>query len=238
LAAVLIPLQIFGGDLLGLNTLKHQPEKIAAMEGVWQTQRGAPFLLFALPDPETRTNKYEVGIPKLSSLVLTHDLDGEIKGLNDFIAHPPVPQVFWAFRIMIGTGILMLLISWTTVFQLRKTGTPKPWLARILVFMTFSGWVATVSGWYVTEIGRQPWLVYGVLTTSQAASDVPSTLILPTLLMYLAVYAFLITAYIKTVFYLARKADDAPDRLDRAPIGTRPGVAASRQILESSEEAV
>jgi cytochrome d ubiquinol oxidase subunit I len=235
LAAILIPLQIFGGDLLGLNTLKHQPQKIAAMEGVWYTQRGAPFILFAIPDPETRTNKYEISIPKLSSLILTHDFNGEVKGLNDFLVHPPVPQVFWSFRVMIGTGILMLLVSWISVWQLRKKGAPPLWLSKILVLMTFSGWIATVSGWYVTEIGRQPWVVYGVLTTSQAASDVPSTMILPTLIMYLTLYAFLIVAYIKTVFYLARRADDVPDRLDRSPVGTRPGVAASRQILESGE---
>ena len=233
--AVLIPLQIVGGDLLGLNTLKHQPEKIAAIEGVWETQRGAPFLLFAVPNTQTRSNDYAIGIPYLSSLILTHDLHGEIKGLNDFETHPPVPQVFWFFRVMIFVGVAMLAMSWAGVWQLRKGKTPRPWLIKILVPMTFSGWIGTVAGWYVTEIGRQPWVVYGVLATHQAASDVPSTMILPTLMMYLAVYVFLVAAYVKTLFYLARRADEAPDRPDRAPIGTRPGVAASRQILESGE---
>jgi cytochrome d ubiquinol oxidase subunit I len=109
LAAILIPLQIFAGDMHGLNTLKHQPAKVAAMEGLWDTERGVPLLLFAIPDEKTRTNKFEVGIPKVASLILTHDADGEIKGLNDFVGkHPPVLQVFWAFRIMVGAGMLIV----------------------------------------------------------------------------------------------------------------------------------
>ncbi len=205
-AALLIPVQIWVGDLHGLNTLKHQPAKLAAMEGIWETQRGAPAVLFALPDPATQSNKYELAIPKLASLYLTHDWDGEVKGLKDFGPdHPPVAPVFWAFRTMVGVGLLMLAVSWLGVWQVRKRGL-QPWLARTLVGMTFSGWVALLAGWYVTEIGRQPWLVQGVLKTAQAASQVPAHNIAFTLAMYLVLYAVLLAAYVRVVFYLARKA--------------------------------
>lgn len=209
LAAILIPLQIFAGDMHGLNTLKHQPAKVAAMEGLWDTERGVPLLLFAIPDEKTRTNKFEVGIPKVASLILTHDADGEIKGLNDFVGkHPPVLQVFWAFRIMVGAGMLMLAVSWLAAWQLKRTGETHPWLTRALIGMSFSGWVATVAGWYVTEIGRQPFLVYGVLRTADAASSVSGGMIAATFLMYLTTYVLLTISYISVVFYLARKAGE------------------------------
>ena len=210
LAAFLIPLQIIAGDLHGLNTMKHQPAKLAAMEGIWETQKGVSAVLFALPDEQTRSNKYEIAIPKFASFYLTHDWDGEVKGLNDFKGkHPPVAPVFWAFRIMVGVGMLMLLVSWASVFQLKpwKKNEKREltiWHARVLVGMTFAGWVALVAGWYVTEIGRQPWLVTGLMTTLEAASKVPAPKIALSLAMYLVMYAALIVAYITVVFYLAR----------------------------------
>jgi cytochrome d ubiquinol oxidase subunit I len=207
LGAVLIPVQILVGDLHGLNTLEHQPAKIAAMEGIWETGRGAPLLLFAVPDAEQRTNHFEVAIPNLASLILTHELDGELQGVNAFgDRHPPVGPVFWAFRVMVGIGSLMLATSWLAAWQLGRRGDMMPWLARVLVAMSFSGWVATVAGWYVTEIGRQPYLVYGVLTTAQATSNVPAPMIATTLAMYLTLYAALVVAYITVLFHLARKA--------------------------------
>ena len=208
-AAVLIPIQIFVGDLHGLNTLQHQPAKIAAMEGIWETQRGAPAVLFAIPDKASQSNKLELAIPKLASLYLTHDINGEVKGIKDFgDKHPPVGPVFWAFRLMVGTGLLMLAVSWFSAWKLRKMGNTvalPTWLMRVLVAMTFSGWLALVAGWYVTEIGRQPWLVHGVLTTAQAASTVPAANIALTLAMYLTLYAALLVAYVSVVFHLARK---------------------------------
>jgi cytochrome bd ubiquinol oxidase subunit I len=210
LAAVLIPLQIVAGDFHGLNTLEHQPAKLAAMEGIWQTQKGVPAVLFALPDAKAKENRYEIAIPKLASLYLTHTLDGEVRGLNEFEGkHPPVAPVFWAFRIMVGMGLLMLAVSWTCAFQLAPwkkdpARTLRPWQAKLLVAMTFAGWVALVAGWYVTEIGRQPWLVTGVLTAADAASKVPAPRIAFTLALYLTLYAALITAYISVVLYLAR----------------------------------
>ena len=205
-AAALIPLQIVVGDQHGLNTLHYQPAKIAAMEGIWETQKGAPAVLFAMPDKATQTNKFEVAIPKLASLYLTHDWDGEIKGIKEFgDQHPPVAPVFWAFRTMVGVGLLMLAVSWLGSWQVRK-GEVSTWLLRVLVSMTFAGWVALIAGWYVTEIGRQPWLVQGVLTAAQAASKVPANNIAFTLVMYLGMYAVLLTSYVSVLFYLARKA--------------------------------
>jgi cytochrome bd ubiquinol oxidase subunit I len=210
MAAMLIPLQIIAGDLHGLNTLEHQPAKLAAMEGIWKTEKGVPAVLFALPDEKARENRYEIAVPKLASLYLTHSLDGEVKGLDQFEGkHPPVAPVFWAFRIMVGVGMLMLLVSWASVLQLAPwkkdpSRTLTVWHARLLVAMTFAGWIALIAGWYVTEIGRQPWLVTGVLTAADAASKVPAPRIALTLSLYLALYAVLLTSYVSVVFYLAR----------------------------------
>jgi cytochrome bd ubiquinol oxidase subunit I len=209
LGAILIPLQVLAGDLHGLNTVKHQPAKVAAMEGLWETTRRAPLLLFAIPDEERRENRLELAIPAGASLILTHELDGEVRGLNDFEGkHPPVAPVFWSFRVMVGTGIAMLVASWIAVWQWRRRGELARPLLRVLTVMTFSGWVATLAGWYVTEIGRQPWLVNGVLLTRDAASTVPAPLIGISLSMYLVLYLLLLSAYVSVLFYLARKAGD------------------------------
>lgn len=213
LAALLIPLQIFAGDLHGLNTKEYQPAKVAAMEGLWETQKGAPLLLFGIPDEETRTNRFTLEIPKLASLILTHDPDGELQGLNDFKGeHPPVAPVFFAFRIMVGAGLAMLLVSWSAAFLLLRRGALPRFIAGLLVVMAFSGWVATVAGWYVTEIGRQPYLVSGVLTTQDALGPVAGGMVLATLVAYLAVYALLLAAYIATVVYMVKRAGDGGKR--------------------------
>ena len=208
LAALLIPLQIWVGDQHGLNTLAYEPQKIAAIEALWETKRGAPLVLFAFPDEKTHTNAYALELPKAASLILTHAWEGEVKGLSAFKDHPPVSPVFWAFRLMVGTGILMLLVSWSAAFSIRRRQALSPWLGRALIGMTFSGWVATVAGWYITEIGRQPWLVVGVLKTAAAVSDVPVPMIGLSLFLYLSVYIVLLTAFIATVFYMARKAGE------------------------------
>ena len=210
LAAILIPLQIVVGDLHGLNTLEHQPAKVAAMEGLWETRTNAPLLLFAVPDAVNKMNHFEIGVPDLASLILRHDAQGEIRGLNSFEQHPPVGPVFWAFRVMVGTGMLMLAVSWAAAWALRRKGELRPWLARALVGMSFSGWLALLAGWYVTEIGRQPYLVHGILTTADAASSVSAPMIASTLAMYLLLYVGLTISYVSVIFYLARKAGDAP----------------------------
>ena len=219
-AATLIPIQILVGDLHGLNTLEHQPAKLAAMEGVWKTDKGVGAVLFAIPDAERKMNRYELSIPKLASFYLTHDINGEVKGLDAFgDDHPPVGPVFWAFRIMVGVGLLMLAVSWWSTLKLRRDSDPSTHLAIGLSLMTFAGWLAVVPGWYVTEIGRQPWLVYGVLRTADAASGVPPSNIAASLTIYLLLYAVLLAAYVSTVFYLAKKAaSGAPGDEPRAGI--------------------
>ncbi len=212
LAALLIPAQILVGDLHGLNTLEHQPAKVAAMEGNWETAGNVPLLLFALPDEEARENRFEIGIPNGASLILKHEAAGEVPGLNDFYAedgtklHPPVTPVFFSFRIMVGIGVLMLLTSWALSVKLFRTGAPGVWGARALVAMTFSGWIATLAGWYVTEIGRQPWLVTGVLDTASAAAEHPVPILGLSLGLYLTVYAVLLAAYIGAILHMAKKA--------------------------------
>jgi len=207
LAAVVIPLQFIAGDANGLNTLQHQPAKIAAIEGLWKTESGAPLLLFALPDSERRENGYAIGIPHGASLLLTHRWNGEIKGFDSLgDTHPPVAPVFWSFRIMVATGMLMLLVSWWTLWRSRRgAGELTRPLARVWVLMTFSGWLATLTGWYVTEIGRQPYLVYGLLTARAAAAPVPAPLISVSLSLYFALYVGLLGAYVSVLFHLARQ---------------------------------
>jgi cytochrome bd ubiquinol oxidase subunit I len=204
------------GDLHGLNTLEHQPAKVAAMEGNWETRGHVPLVLFALPNERERRNDFEIAIPNGASLILKHEAAGVVPGLNSFVTpdgvvkHPPVAPVFYAFRIMVGVGMLMLVVSWFTGWRIWRRGEITTPIAVVLVAMTFSGWVATLAGWYVTEIGRQPWLVTGVLTTAQAASKVPAAMIGATLAMYLAIYAFLIAAYISVLFHLANKGVPKP----------------------------
>jgi len=228
LGAILIPLQIFVGDLHGLNTLEHQPQKIAAMEGIWQTERGAPLLLFAWPDERARENRFAIGVPKGASLILRHDAQGELKGLDDFKgAHPPVAPLFFAFRIMVGTGLLMLAASWLGCWLLKRRGWDGSRLPRlflwILAGMTFSGWLATLAGWYVTEIGRQPFIVYGLLRTADVASKVPSSMIAFSFAMYCVVYFGLIVSYVAVLRYMAEKPEEVlakeAEEQQRTPVG-------------------
>ena len=207
-AVVLTPFQIVLGDLHGLNTLEYQPVKVAAMEGIWETTKGAPAVLFAIPDESLKANQYEIAIPKLASLYLTHSLDGEVKGLDAFPgATPPVKPVFFAFRIMVGIGMLMLFTAGLGFYLTRKSKELPKWFLKILNTMTFSGWLGVLAGWYVTEIGRQPYLVNGVLKTADAVTKVPANMVLGTLLMYVALYLGLIVSYIWVVFYLARQTN-------------------------------
>ncbi|MEP6825829.1 MAG: cytochrome ubiquinol oxidase subunit I [Ramlibacter sp.] len=210
-AAVAIPLQIVAGDFHGLNTLAHQPAKIAAIEGIWHTEKSAPLTLFGWPNEKDGRTDYAIQVPKLASLILAHDIDAEIRGLNEFPnAHPPVAPVFWSFRVMVGMGVLMLAVSWWSAWTLWRNGSValvkglSRWQLRILAAMTFSGWVATLAGWFVTEIGRQPFLVYGIYRTADLVADHPPGMVLGTLLAYLSVYAFLLVSYIFVLMYMAQ----------------------------------
>ena len=217
LASLLAPLQLFLGDIHGLNTFDHQPQKVAAMEGVWETEKGAPLLLFAIPDESAEKNHLAVGIPNMASFILTHELDGEIRGLNEFKENrPPVAPVFFAFRIMVGLGMLMIAVAWFGSFQLLRYKNITPLGLKLFMGMTFSGWIATLAGWYVTEIGRQPWLVTGVLKTADAATTVHSGNVAFSLTVYLALYGFLIVAYLKTLFVMARRAVEVEEFDDSA----------------------
>jgi cytochrome d ubiquinol oxidase subunit I len=219
-AIIVAPLQIFVGDLHGLNTLQHQPAKIAAMEGIWETERGAPLTLFGIPDEDAGTTHFAVKIPNLASLILTHEWDGEVKGIADFPdTHPPVAPVFYAFRVMVGMGTLMLLVAlwsaWKLWPQRRATQTtlPRP-LLWTLAGMTFSGWLATLAGWYVTEIGRQPFIVYGALRTADVATQIAPPYVAVTLTAYLIVYGLLLVTYVGVLKHMAehpvKPAPEAP----------------------------
>jgi cytochrome bd ubiquinol oxidase subunit I len=228
LAAILTPVQIAAGDAHGLNTLEHQPAKIAAMEALWKTRDAAPLVLFALPSEKDQANHYALELPGVASLILRHDPDGIVRGIEDFPdAHPPVAAVFWAFRTMVGIGVLMLAVSWIAAWHLRRRGAVSPLLSRILVAMTFSGWIGVISGWYTTEIGRQPWLVTGVLSTADAVTSVPAASIGITLVLYLALYAVLIVSYVSVVFHLARQAGLAETKAS-GPAALGPAVLTAR----------
>jgi cytochrome bd ubiquinol oxidase subunit I len=172
LLMALVPLQIVLGDIHGLNTAEHQPAKLAAMEGLWETSRGVPATLFALPDQAGERNRFEIGIPRLGSLYLTHSLNGEVKGLKDFPPdqRPPVAVVFWAFRIMVGCGLLMLALVGTSLW-LRWRGKlfDSAWYLRTAIWASPLGFVAVIAGWTTTEVGRQPWTVYGLMRTADSA---------------------------------------------------------------------
>ncbi len=213
-AAVAIPLQILAGDLHGLNTLAHQPAKIAALEAIWHTEKSAPLTLLGWPNEKEGRTDYALQVPKLASLILAHDMDAELKGLDEFPnTHPPVAPVFWSFRIMVGVGVLMLLVSWPCAWTLwrRRAAAPAAgdaialsrWQLRLLAAMTFSGWVSTLTGWFVTEIGRQPFMVYGLLRTADLVAPHPASMVASTLIAYLVVYAFLLIAYVLVLMYMA-----------------------------------
>ena len=220
MAAIIAPLQIVAGDLQGINTLEHQPQKIAAMEANWETRGNVPLVLFAIPDEATRSNRFEIAIPNGASLILRHSAEGVVPGLNDHVGeHPPVAPVFFAFRVMVGMGFLMLALAWYGAFTLWRRGELGPWATRAVVAMTFSGWIATLAGWYTTEIGRQPWLVSGVLKTSEAVGAVPPATVGFTLVAYVTLYLLLLATYIGVLFRLARKAGAPPEDERRVPAG-------------------
>jgi cytochrome d ubiquinol oxidase subunit I len=216
MAIFVAPLQPIIGDLHGLNTLKHQPAKVAAMEGLWETQRGAPLKLFGWPDQEEERTKYALEIPKLSSLILTHELDGEVKGLKEWPPEdrPPVAWVFWSFRIMVGIGMLMVATGVIAiVLHLRKKLFETRWFQLWCMALTPSGFIAVLAGWFVTEIGRQPYIVYEVLRTSESVSPVIGPNIALSLLAFIIVYTFVFGA---GSYYILRLIAKGPGARDKA----------------------
>lgn len=211
MATFVAPLQIFAGDLHGLNTLEHQPIKVAAMEGHWERQTGAPFLLFAWPDSEQERNVFEIGIPYASALVLTHELDGETPGLTDVSAgeRPPVGMVFWSFRVMILLGTLMALIGvYSAWLRFKGRLYDVRWFQRASVWMGTSGFIAVLAGWIVTEVGRQPYTVYGLLRTSESLAPIDAPAVGASLLAFIVVYFALFGA---GTYYILRMMAVPPD---------------------------
>ncbi|MCJ8285920.1 cytochrome ubiquinol oxidase subunit I [Halomonas sp.] len=205
LLLVLAPVQAVVGDAHGLNTLEHQPTKVAAMEANWETQSGVPLLLFAWPDKEAQENHFEIGIPRLASLILTHDLDGEVPGLKEVPVEeqPPVWFVFWSFRAMVGMGMLMIAVAFTGLW-LRRGGRlykSRPFL-QTLRLMSVAPFIAVLGGWFVTEAGRAPWLVYGMMTQAEGVTpSLSSWMVLATLIGYVLVYA---VVFLTGGYYLTR----------------------------------
>ena len=214
LVLLLAPAQAVIGDFHGLNTLKHQPAKIAAMEANWETQRGMPLVIFAIPDPQSESNRFELAIPKLGSLVLTHEWDGEVKGLKDFPREdrPPVAIPFFGFRIMVGLGLLMIAVAVIgAVLRWRGRLYDTGWYLRLCNACLPIGFLALLAGWFVTETGRQPWVIYGVMRTAEAASPaIGWSSVLFSLVLFVLVYGVIFSA---GVFYMWRLAQRGPDQL-------------------------
>jgi cytochrome d ubiquinol oxidase subunit I len=204
MATLVAPVQIVAGDLHGLNTFEHQPAKVAAMEGHFETQRGAPLILFGMPDMAAERTDYALAIPKLGSLILTHDLDGEVRGLKSWPPQdrPSAPIVFWSFRVMVGIGFLMALFGLAGVW-LRWQGAlyESGWFQRCAVVLGPSGFVAVLAGWVTTEVGRQPYTVYGLLRTAESVSPVAAPAVASSLVAFVAIYTVVFGA---GVFYLLR----------------------------------
>lgn len=206
--AILAPLQLLVGDLHGTNTLEHQPVKVAAMEGIWETEKGAGLVLFGVPNESTETTDHAIRIPKMASLILTHDLDGEVKGLKHWPAEerPPVKIVFFSFRVMVGIGILMILTGLgALVLQFTKHLYSARWFQRWCVLMAPMGFVALLAGWFVTEVGRQPYIVFGVLRTLQMASPITAPEVAWSLATFVVVYFSVFGAGVYYIFRLIGK---------------------------------
>lgn len=201
----LAPAQAVIGDFHGLNTLEHQPTKVAAMEGNWETQSNVPLLLFALPDQEAQTNHFEIGIPSLASIILTHSASGEVPGVSEVAPdeQPPVALVFWSFRVMVAIGMLMIGVAIAGLLLRRKGRVfQSPLYLKTLVGMIVSPFIAVLAGWVVTEAGRAPWLVYGVMTHAQGLTpSLTGGMALFTLMGYVAVYT---VVFWVGIYYLTR----------------------------------
>jgi cytochrome d ubiquinol oxidase subunit I len=225
------PLQIVIGDAHGLNTLKHQPAKIAAMEGHWENRPGesVPLILFGLPDMAAETTRYAIEAPHLGSLILTHSLDGQVPGLKDFARgdRPNAAVVFWTFRVMVGLGMLMLLLAaWGLWARWRGRLYDSKLFLRFAVAMGPAGLVAILAGWFTTEIGRQPWVVYGVMRTRDAVSNHSAIALSATLGVFIVMYVFVFGAGVSYMLKLiaigpeSRGLEEGPE--EREPQNRRP----------------
>jgi cytochrome d ubiquinol oxidase subunit I len=234
MAAIVAPIQVVAGDQHGLNTLEHQPAKIAAMEGHFETRKGQPLILLGLPDMEAETTRYAVEIPKLGSLILTHHWDGEVKGLKAWPKgdRPNSTIVFWSFRIMVGIGVLMVAAGiWSLWLRLRGRLYDAPWFLRAAVAMGPAGFVAVLAGWITTEVGRQPYTIHGLLRTADSVSVIAAPAVAASLLAFIFVYFLAFGA--GTLYLLRLMARppqlDEPDTPDDAPVRAA-GITPAPQV--------
>lgn len=242
MAALVAPLQILAGDLHGLNTLEHQPAKIAAMEGHFETRAGAPLILFGIPNEREERTDYAISIPKLGSLILTHDPNGVVRGLKEWPEpeRPPVAIVFWSFRVMMAIGFAMLGIGvWSLVLRYRRELYDSPWMHRAMVLMGPSGFAALLAGWFTTEVGRQPYTVYGLMTTAESVSAIAAPAVAASLGTFVVVYFAIFGAGTFYIVRLMRKpaAQAEPDLPADKPIqaaGLMPGPVLSRAKKEAA----
>jgi cytochrome d ubiquinol oxidase subunit I len=239
-AAIAVPLQILAGDLHGLNVAEHQPTKVAAMEAHWRSEsagKGTPFVFFAVPNGQAERNDFELAVPRLGSLILTHSWDGEIQPLTAVprAERPPVGPVFYAFRVMVGLGLLMLVLAYASLWAWRR-GTLFA-SRRLLDFwrwMSPAGFVALLAGWYVVEIGRQPYVVYGLLRTSEAVSpNIVAAAVLSSLIVYVLAYAVVFGA---GMWYLRRLLEIGP--VKQPPKHTEGGEKTPARPLSLPDEKV
>ncbi|MEB4801900.1 cytochrome ubiquinol oxidase subunit I, partial [Acinetobacter soli] len=219
LILVLAPLQVFVGDAHGLNTLEHQPAKLAAMEGHWETNHdhAMPLYLFGIPDMQEERTKYAIAIPHLGSLILTHSMDGTVKGLKDFAPEdrPNSTIVFWSFRIMVGLGMLMVLLALAGLWLRRSDRLyENKWFQRFALVMGPSGFIALLAGWFTTEVGRQPWVVYGVMRTKDAISPVSAEQVGLTLIIFVLVY-FVVFGI--GIYYMLKLINKGPQFIHSTP---------------------
>ena len=236
-AAITVPLQILVGDLHGLAVHEHQPVKLAAIEGHWETRSGAPLILFAVPDEANETNRHEISIPKLGSLIITHELDGEIRGLKEVPAdqRPPVAPVFYAFRVMVGIGVLMLITAAWSLFRWRAGKLVQSRaLLRMWSWMSPAGFIAVLAGWYTTEIGRQPYVIYGLMRTDEAATVIGAASVITSLVAFGTVYLFVFIAGSYYLLKLLRKGPQPVGDDLRHPEDKRP--ARPMSVPEDSVE--
>lgn len=239
MAALVAPLQILAGDAHGLNTLEHQPAKVMAMEGHYDSHPdGAPLILFGIPNSAKKRVDYAVEIPKASSLILKHDLNAPLAGLDTIPDEnePPVGPVFWAFRIMVGLGFGMVGIGlWSLLGRARKKLYDWPWLHRAVLAMGPSGFVAVLCGWVVTEMGRQPFTVYGLLRTAHSASPLDAPAVAASLAAFVVVYFAVFGAGVWYLFHLAKKPPEAHETgLDGTPVRSA-GVTPAPAVIEGDK---
>ena len=215
MATIVAPLQILAGDAHGLNTLKYQPAKLAAMEGDWNSEGRAPELLFGIPNMKTEHTDYAVGIPLLGSLILTHSLDGKVPGMKDFPRdeRPPSPIIFFSFRIMVGLGVLMMLVGlWSLWHRRNSTLFLSPLFHRVALCMAPAGFLALLCGWVTTEVGRQPWTVYGLLRTADSVSPIVLSSMVVSMTVFVVVYVIVFGSGLGILVRLLGRAPEEGER--------------------------